>query len=334
MKVFVSYRRDDTGGRAGRLYDVLATRFGSRNVFHDVSTAQPGIDFVERVDAAIIGSDAVLVVIGPEWLGSGDDGGRRIDRPDDFVHREVRAALTAGVPVVPVLVDGGELPSIEQLPDDIADLTRRQSVTIRDTSWHQDVDNLVRRLEGEEFATTPARPRRRMVVALLIVLIGGTAGVWLLTRGGGDATDDSGGGLTGCPANDSSWTTIELSPTTPTQFPYDEETLEAEIVGARTRDDEGGPMVLIDLSVTNHSEPIEGTLDDDTYLYVGVIDGLLVDGVSQGDPVCMSVTGDPEIEPTERAVATIGFESAIDPTSAAITLEAFTDLDLVVAESS
>ena len=69
MKVFLSYRRDDTGGRAGRLFDVLVARFGVRDVFQDVSTVAPGLDFTAQVEAAIETSDVVLVVIGPSWLG-------------------------------------------------------------------------------------------------------------------------------------------------------------------------------------------------------------------------------------------------------------------------
>ena len=97
MRVFLSYRRDDTAGRAGRIADVFTARYGARNVFQDVDAASPGLDFAERVDAAIVDSDVMLVVIGRGWLSSaGADGGRRIDRPDDFVRREVSAALTAG----------------------------------------------------------------------------------------------------------------------------------------------------------------------------------------------------------------------------------------------
>ncbi|MGH8916009.1 MAG: hypothetical protein ACRDZM_16045 [Acidimicrobiia bacterium] len=33
MRVFLSYRRDDTAGRAGRLHDALVSRLGFRNVF-------------------------------------------------------------------------------------------------------------------------------------------------------------------------------------------------------------------------------------------------------------------------------------------------------------
>jgi hypothetical protein len=147
VKVFLSYRRDDTGGRAGRLYDAFVTRFGNRNVFQDVNAVAPGLDFTAQLDTAIAQSDVVLVVIGRDWLGGPDqDGIRRIDRPDDFVRLEVSKALAADIRVVPVLVDAASLPPPDELPDDVSSLAHRQAVTVRDVSWHADVDELIRRL--------------------------------------------------------------------------------------------------------------------------------------------------------------------------------------------
>ena len=92
MRVFLSYRRDDTAGRAGRLHDALVSRLGPRNVFMDVAAIAVGTDFVDQVDRAIAGSDVSLVVIGPNWLGARDaDGQRRLDDPDDHVRSEVRS---------------------------------------------------------------------------------------------------------------------------------------------------------------------------------------------------------------------------------------------------
>ncbi|HSK07099.1 MAG TPA: toll/interleukin-1 receptor domain-containing protein, partial [Acidimicrobiia bacterium] len=96
MRVFLSYRRDDTAGRAGRLHDALVSRLGPRNVFMDVATIAVGTDFVDQVDRAIAGSDVSLVVIGPNWLGIEDaDGRRRLDDPNDHVRSEVRSALAS-----------------------------------------------------------------------------------------------------------------------------------------------------------------------------------------------------------------------------------------------
>jgi hypothetical protein len=196
VKVFLSYRREDTGGRAGRLFDVLVSRFGVRNVFQDVSAVAPGLDFTAQVEAAIESCDAVLVVIGPNWLGDVDhDGGRRIDRPDDFVRQEVSKALAKDIPVVPVLVEGASLPLAEDLPDDMASLVLRQAVTLSDVSWHPDVNDLIRRLEGGQ----PLTARRRLwpiVVAAGVVVVVVVAVVALVIRRNGDGTssDQTGDG--------------------------------------------------------------------------------------------------------------------------------------------
>jgi hypothetical protein len=143
MRMFISYRRDDTAGRAGRLFDVLVSRLGARNVFQDVAVIAPGTDFMQHVADAIGTCDAALVVIGSEWLTiRGADGRPRLNEPDDYVRAEIRAALSAEVPVVPVLVGQAQLPAAGDLPDELRPLVNRQAARIRDDSWHQDVDAL------------------------------------------------------------------------------------------------------------------------------------------------------------------------------------------------
>ena len=39
--VFISYRREDSGGFAGRIYDRVMSRLGRENVFFDVDTIRP-----------------------------------------------------------------------------------------------------------------------------------------------------------------------------------------------------------------------------------------------------------------------------------------------------
>ena len=119
----------------------------------DVSDIGVGTDFVDQVKRAISTSDASLVVIGPDWLGATDsEGRRRLDDPDDHVRSEVRSVLASPNPVVPVLVGKASLPSEDELPDDIAMLARRQAVELSDETWSEDVEMLVRRLEGKETA--------------------------------------------------------------------------------------------------------------------------------------------------------------------------------------
>src|SRR5574337_1156833 len=108
--VFISYRREDSGGYAGRIYDRLTSRLGRENVFFDVDTIPPGRDFVEVLSERVAKCDALLAVIGKHWVVSADSNNRRrLDDPNDFVRIEIEAALNRNVPVIPVLVDGAAM---------------------------------------------------------------------------------------------------------------------------------------------------------------------------------------------------------------------------------
>ncbi len=162
MRVFVSYRRSDVTGYSGRLTDALAARLGAGNVFRDVTTIAAGRDFEAEIDRSLAGSDAVLAMIGPGWLAASTPEGRpRLFEPDDFVRLELARALSTNVPIVPVLVGGARLPKAEELPEDLKSLGKRQAVALRDESFHQDVDRLLRSLRGEP--TEPSQARSRFI---------------------------------------------------------------------------------------------------------------------------------------------------------------------------
>lgn len=130
-RIFISYRRQETAWPARQLYAVLAATFGAEAVFKDVNDIEPGEDFVEKITDAVASCDVLLALIGPHWLTITDaDGNRRLDDPEDFVRLEVSAALSRGVRVVPILVDEARMPTTQELPPDLAPLTRRQAVKI------------------------------------------------------------------------------------------------------------------------------------------------------------------------------------------------------------
>jgi TIR domain len=109
-RVFLSYRREDPAGHAGRLADHPLDRFGTGSVFMDVESIEAGADFAQAIERAISESAAVLVVIGPGWLDAANpSGSRRLDDSSDFVRREVEAALASDVHVIPVLVGGATM---------------------------------------------------------------------------------------------------------------------------------------------------------------------------------------------------------------------------------
>jgi hypothetical protein len=116
--VFISYRRQEASGLAGRLYDRLAALLGDDQVFMDVDTIARGVDFAEAITQAVSSCEVLLAIIGPRWLSSTDEEGqRRLDGPDDIVRMEFAAALERDILVIPVLVEGAAMPRRQELPD-------------------------------------------------------------------------------------------------------------------------------------------------------------------------------------------------------------------------
>ncbi|MFN7054999.1 toll/interleukin-1 receptor domain-containing protein [Hyphomonas sp.] len=141
--VFVSYRRDDAAHITGRIHDALVARLGQARVFMDVDSVAPGEDFVRKIRDTIAASDVFLVIIGPGWLEARTAAGqRRIDLPGDFVRIEVAAALAQGLKIIPVLVDGANMPRAEDLPEDVAQLTRHNAVFLSHATFKRDMDAL------------------------------------------------------------------------------------------------------------------------------------------------------------------------------------------------
>lgn len=142
--IFISYRREESEGYAGRLRDRLVQEFGQEHVFMDVDTIEPGVDFIDVVEKAVAAVDVLLCVIGKKWLTIEDkDGNRRLENPTDLVRLEVAAALKRNIRVIPVLVWGATMPSANELPSDLSTLTRRNAVELHHTGFHAGVNRLV-----------------------------------------------------------------------------------------------------------------------------------------------------------------------------------------------
>jgi len=146
--IYLSYRRMEAGGHAGRLVDYLSRHFGPSSVFRDIDTIRRGEDFSQAIESALNACDVMLVVIGNTWAtGTGQDGRRRLDDPNDWVRLEVAAALRRNVLVVPVLVDGARLPDPATLPEALRPLCRRNACELSDLRWAFDVGELVKDLK-------------------------------------------------------------------------------------------------------------------------------------------------------------------------------------------
>jgi formylglycine-generating enzyme required for sulfatase activity len=146
-KIFISYRRQDSAGVAGRIYDRLRAHFGDEAVFMDIDTIPFGEDFREQIGAAVSQCEVVLAVIGSRWSWNTKTR-RRIDDPRDFVRIELEAALERNLPVIPILVDHARMPGEGDLPASLSRLAFRNALELdQGRDFHSHVDRLIRGIE-------------------------------------------------------------------------------------------------------------------------------------------------------------------------------------------
>jgi hypothetical protein len=146
-RIFMSYRREDTGFPAAWLFAELAGHFGRDQVFKDVDSIELGDDFVEVITKAVESCDVLLALIGRQWLTIADpDGQRRLDKPDDFVRLEIEAALTRNVRVIPILIEA-RMPRVDELPASLAKLARRQALELNPDRFGLEAQRLLKTLD-------------------------------------------------------------------------------------------------------------------------------------------------------------------------------------------
>lgn len=167
--IFVSYRRDDTLGVAGRICEHLCKQLPHTRVFFDMDAMVPGLDFIEQIESELAKCDVLLALIGKRWLKPADNTASRLENDQDLVRKELRAALDRGIPVVPILIDGASMPSESVLPHDIRAFAKRQALELRNSRFVSDIDLVVRFVRGLTNRRSVARPQ--------LVYAGGAAGL-------------------------------------------------------------------------------------------------------------------------------------------------------------
>ena len=127
-RIFINYRREDTAPNASRIYEWLAERYGDEQVFMDVDTIEPGLDWMQAIDRAVGSADLVLALIGTDWLNEFE---RRGFETDDPMRHELETALAREeIRVIPLLVNGAKMPPSTELPPSLASLARRHALEI------------------------------------------------------------------------------------------------------------------------------------------------------------------------------------------------------------
>lgn len=165
--IFISYRRSDSAAAAGRIRDRLTERFGAHRVFMDVTDIEPGEDFEAAIRDRISKAAAVIAIIGPTWSTDPKASSQLpANAKPDYVRQEIKAALQAGVRVIPVLIDDAQMPARSDLPTSLRKLATINALEIRHSKFDTDVSDLVDLLED-------LQPRRSWMIPA--VAIGGIA---------------------------------------------------------------------------------------------------------------------------------------------------------------
>ena len=214
------------------------------------------------------------------------------------------------------------MPSHDELPVEMTGMLGRHAVTIRDTSWHQDVGDLARRLKDEERLAAPARRWPIVVgVGLLTVLV-----VFAVTALIRNAENASTVDLPECEQPDDSWAQVELA-ADPTDEIIDDDghTVEFEVLRAAILADiSGAARVVVQVKATNGSKSQQG--DADIFFYgSGDVDSLRIDGVQFNSDCFGPVDGEQSLDPDESAIAWTGFATTSIQTGATLQIELDSD---------
>jgi hypothetical protein len=156
-KIFLCYRREDSGGYTGRVYDRLNQRFPGR-VFMDVAGVGIGTRWAEVIEKTLASCDVFVILIGRRWLERDPGGTRRIDNPEDSLYTEISTALRLKLKIIPLLVAGAAVPQPGELPPALAPITDWQALRLDDDEFDHDSSRLIEALERQ--LQEPADPFR------------------------------------------------------------------------------------------------------------------------------------------------------------------------------
>ncbi len=166
---FISYRRNQAAFAANSLREQLVRRFGESSVFKDTHAIHAGQEWPREIREAILGASVMLILIGPYWLDARDSNGqRRLDDPRDWVRLEIEAGLKRPeLAMVPVLLDGADVPDEKELPVSLAPLARRNAISLSGDRLGEEIDELVDSIERGRIRELLAAPRSAPVLCLL-----------------------------------------------------------------------------------------------------------------------------------------------------------------------
>jgi hypothetical protein len=178
--VFINYRQRDASGALrpeALLVEALAERLtsslGENTVYLD-TTLRPGAPYADALRARLADTAVLIVIIHPGWLA---DIEARAGRRMDWVHEEISAAVQAGIRLLPVVLDGAELPDHARLPPAIRALADFQAVHVRFGAWEEGIAATIAEIElivapevpEQIIGVAPLPDRGRRVVVLVVL---------------------------------------------------------------------------------------------------------------------------------------------------------------------
>ena len=141
-RIFISYRREDTIDLTRHINDRLSS--AGHESFMDLTSIIPGANWPEELERQLDLAEIVCVVIGEQWLHSRYSNGRRkIDDPNDWVHKEILSDINRGKRLIPIVVNRGSMPNESDLPPSLLEFARRQAKFITQENWNEGVDALL-----------------------------------------------------------------------------------------------------------------------------------------------------------------------------------------------
>ncbi len=156
VRVFINYRHEDTKAEALLLYERLAARFGTDNVFLDLKSLPAGVKWEEEIKASSTGG-VLLALMGDRWLSSIEarQQARVVDGTQDYVRLEIEQALKRRSRVIPVLIGDAAPPPMDTLPPSLQLLMHLQMQHVDLEHIDADATTLADRIEVIARESTP-----------------------------------------------------------------------------------------------------------------------------------------------------------------------------------
>ena len=147
-KIFISYRQADNADFVYRIRDWLIQRYGREHVFMDFDNLPAFTRFEDYIKTRISESDAVLAIIGPDWLPLLQAKAADDDR--DYVRIELETALSTPTTILaPVQIKGARMPNRRDLPESLRPMCDINAARLDGgKAFYDDIERLMRDIES------------------------------------------------------------------------------------------------------------------------------------------------------------------------------------------